>query len=152
RRDFVREMGGFDESFGPGARFPSADEWDISMRALLTGRHVYETSSLAVLHDGFRTFEEGRAHARRDWIALGAVCAKPIRAGHLEAIVVPAWFFTARALWPPLRDALRLKRPRGLGRVAAFVRGFAEGMLTRVERGTLLFDRNGAKPGGERTH
>jgi glycosyltransferase involved in cell wall biosynthesis len=145
RRDFVREMGGFDESFGPGARFPSADEWDISMRALLTGRHVYETPSLAVLHDGFRTFDQGRAHASRDWVALGAVCAKPVRAGHLRALVVGVWFLSARALWPPMQDVLRLRKPRGLRRILSFLRGFGEGMLTHVDHDTLLFDRNGSK-------
>lgn len=139
RRDFVLSLGGFDESFGPGARFPSADEWDIVIRTLLSGRHVYESVDVAVVHDGFRTFEEGRAHARRDWIALGAVCAKPLRARHYTAIVIPLWFFPTRALVPPLLDLLRLRRPRGLSRIRAFLQGFLEGFGTPVDPKTLLF-------------
>jgi glycosyltransferase involved in cell wall biosynthesis len=139
RRDFALSMGGFDESFGPGARFPSADEWDIAMRALLSGRHVYETADLSIVHDGFRTFEEGRQHARRDWIALGAVCAKPLRAGHLNAAVVPLWLFSTRALWPPIADLLRMRRPRGGGRIVAFLEGFGVGLWTRVDPVTLRF-------------
>jgi GT2 family glycosyltransferase len=139
RRDFALSMGGFDESFGPGARFPSADEWDISMRALLSGKHVFETADLSIVHDGFRTFEEGRGHTARDWVALGAVCAKPLRAGHFEAVVVPLWLFSTRALWPPLADLLHLRRPRGAVRILSFLRGFGVGLRTRVDRATLRF-------------
>jgi GT2 family glycosyltransferase len=139
RRDFALEMGGLDESFGPGARFPSADEWDISIRALLSGRHVFETSELTIVHDGFRTFEQGKQHARRDWMALGAVCAKPLRAGHFEAVVVPLWLFSTKAVWPPLADILQLRKPRGVARVLAFLQGFGAGLRTRVDRKSLRF-------------
>src|SRR5450432_1464712 len=50
RRDFALSIGGFDESFGPGARFPSADDWDIALRAVLTGKHVYEAAELSIVH------------------------------------------------------------------------------------------------------
>jgi glycosyltransferase involved in cell wall biosynthesis len=139
RRDFVQSLGGFDESFGPGGRFPSADEWDLALRSLLRGWHVFETAELAIVHDGFRTFEEGREHARRDWLALGAVCAKPLRAGYWKAAVVPIWLFSTRAVWPPIADALALRKPRGAGRIGAFVTGFAQGLSTRVEPETLRF-------------
>jgi glycosyltransferase involved in cell wall biosynthesis len=139
RREFVESMGGFDEAFGPGGRFPSADEWDIAIRALLSGRHVLETAELSIVHDGFRTFEQGRAHARRDWLALGAVCAKPLRAGHWRAVIVPVWLFSTKAVWPPLVDALSLRKPRGIGRIVAFVQGFAQGLKSRVEAKSLRF-------------
>jgi glycosyltransferase involved in cell wall biosynthesis len=139
KRDFVRSIGGFDEAFGPGGRFPSADEWDLAMRSLLSGRHVFETADLAIVHDGFRTFEEGRAHARRDWLALGAVCAKPLRAGHWKAAVVPVWLFSTKVVWPPVQDALSLRKPRGGGRMIAFLQGFALGLRREVEPGTLRF-------------
>jgi len=139
RRDFAMAMGGFDEAFGPGARFPSADEWDIAMRALLTGHHVFETAELTIVHDGFRTFQEGRAHTRRDWIALGAVCAKPLRALQLRAAIVPLWLFSTRAVWPPIDDALHLRKPRGLIRIVAFVEGFGKGLRTAVDPVTLRF-------------
>jgi len=141
RRDFVMSIGGFDESFGPGGRFPSADEWDIAIRALLYGREVYETADLAIVHDGFRTFAEGEAHARRDWIALGAVCAKPLRAGYWSAVVIPAWLLSVQAVWPPVLDLLSLRKPRGIGRITAFVQGFLSGFATPVERDTLRFER-----------
>jgi len=142
RRDFAMAMGGFDEAFGPGARFPSADEWDIAMRALLTGHHVFETASLTIVHDGFRTFQEGRAHARRDWIALGAVCAKPLRALHLRAAIVPLWLFSMRAVWPPIADVLQRRKPRGLMRIVAFAEGFGKGLCIAVDPATLRYVRS----------
>jgi glycosyltransferase involved in cell wall biosynthesis len=142
RRELILQFGGFDESMGPGARFASGDDWDITARVLLRGWQVYETSELTIVHHGFRTFEEGRDHALRDWIAIGAVCAKPLRAGHWSAVVVPAWEFSAHALWPPLSDLLRGKRPRGYSRILGFLRGFAEGLATPVDRETLLFRRS----------
>ncbi len=141
RRDFVVDSGGFDEFFGPGGRFPSADEWDLVIRALLKGHSVYETGDIAIVHDGFRSLDEGRVHVRRDWLALGAVCAKPIRAGYLRALVVPVWLFSVRAVWPIFRDMAALRRPRGFARVTTFLSGFAQGFATPVDPRTLRFVR-----------
>jgi GT2 family glycosyltransferase len=139
RRQAVLKLGGFDEAFGPGSRFASGDDWDISLRAMLGGWDVFDTASLSVLHYGFRTLAEGKAHARRDWIAIGALCAKPIRAGYGRAIGLSLWLFGVEALWPPVRDLLRLKRPSGLSRVVGFALGFAGGLRTAVDQETLLF-------------
>ena len=147
RRDFVEHLGGFDDFFGPGGRFPSADEFNLSIRALLSGWHVYETAELSVVHDGFRTFAQGKEHARRDWVALGACFAKPLRARRLSAAIIPLWFFPRRALFPPLFDLLRLRRPRGVGRILAFVEGFADGLKTAVDPATLRFKAtSGSRP------
>jgi GT2 family glycosyltransferase len=139
RREPVLALGGFDETFGPGSRFCSGDDWDISIRVLLHGWQVYETAGIAVVHHGFRTLAEGKVHALRDWIAIGALCAKPISAGHLSAVVLAAWLFVGQALWPPMRDLVRLRRPSGLSRIVGFVRGFTDGVRTRVDRKTIAF-------------
>lgn len=141
RRQVILDFGGFDESLGPGSRFASGDDWDLTARALLRGWHVYETADLAVTHYGFRTFAEGRQHARRDWIAIGAVCAKPLRAGHWRAVVVPIWEFSVNALWPPLSDLLHGRRPSGAARIFGFLLGFMDGLRTPVDRRTLIFQR-----------
>jgi len=139
RRQAILGFGGFDETLGPGSRFASGDDWDLSLRAMLKGWQVYETAAVSVLHHGFRTLEEGRAHARRDWIAIGALCAKPVRAGYVSAIGLAGWLFVVEALWPPLRDALRLRKPRGLARITGFLSGFSGGLATPVDPETLLF-------------
>jgi glycosyltransferase involved in cell wall biosynthesis len=139
RRDVVLAMGGFDEIVGPGGRFPSADDWDLEHRVLLRGWHVYESADLAVLHHGFRTLKEGRQHAYRDWFAIGGVCAKPLRAGHISAAVVAAWYLVAYAVWPVFVDVASLRRPHGKSRITGFIAGFAEGIRIPVDRHTLLF-------------
>lgn len=139
RRDVVMDLGGFDEVIGPGARFLSGDDWDIAHRVLLRGWHVYETAELSIVHDGFRTFAQGREHAHRDWYGIGAVCAKPLRAGHWSTGILPLWVLGSEAVWPLVADALRLRKPRGLTRVTSFLRGFARGLFTPVDRKTLLF-------------
>ncbi len=139
RREAVLAFGGFDDQLGPGSRFASGDDWDISIRALLKGWQVYDTAAVGVLHHGFRTLAEGRQHAKRDWISIGALCAKPIRAGHLSAVPLALSLFFAEALWPPLRDVLRVKKPSGLSRIVGFARGFAGGLATPVDRASLRF-------------
>lgn len=139
RRNVVVSLGGFDELFGPGAHFPSGDEWDISIRVLASGWQIYETHELAVVHDGFRSFAEARAHVQRDWIALGAVCAKAVRMGPRSALLIPLQLFLANAAWPPLSDLLRLRKPRGLVRILAFVRGFWDGMHAPMDPRTFRF-------------
>jgi GT2 family glycosyltransferase len=156
RREFILQMGGVDQQVGPGGRFPSGDDWDISVRALLLGRDVLELSSVPkVVHHGFRSFSEGREHARRDWLAIGAVCAKPIRAGHLSSAILPLWKFTFSALAPPLLEALQLRRPQGLTRITSFIQGFAQGLLTPVDSEHILFrevvgEAAAGKPGPEK--
>jgi glycosyltransferase involved in cell wall biosynthesis len=139
RRRVVMDLGGFDETVGPGGRFPSGDDWDITHRVLIKGWHVYETAEVSILHHGFRTLQEGRAHTFRDWFAIGGVCAKPIRAGHPTAGIMALWYLGNYAIWPMCADVLSLRRPRGWSRIAGFVAGFAEGIRTGVDPDTLRF-------------
>lgn len=139
RRDAIIGIGGVDESFGPGSRFGSADDWDLEVRALIKGWEVYDIASLRITHHGFRTFAEGRGHARRDWRALGAAAAKPVRAGHPLLLMMGVYVLMADGLRPIATDLLHGRAPRGAGRVTAFCRGFASGLLTPVDRRTLTY-------------
>jgi glycosyltransferase involved in cell wall biosynthesis len=143
RRDAVLALGGFDETFGPGSRFPSADDWDISQRVLLRGGHVFEAADLSIIHHGFRTLAQGRHHARRDWLAIGALSAKHIRARSVGGVNASLWHFVATALWPPVSDLLKLRRPRGGARIRGYFEGLAEGLRIPVDRKTLLFRSTG---------
>jgi GT2 family glycosyltransferase len=139
RRITMLDLGGFDPDLGPGGRFPSCEEGDAALRALLAGHHVLETSEIAVVHDGFRTWDEGRALTRRDWYGIGAAYSKPIRAGRMRALPVVAWEGVALATVQPIVSTLQNRRPAGLRRCAAFWRGFARGLTCPVDRRTLLF-------------
>ncbi len=114
RREIVMALGGFDETFGPGSRFASGEEYDVCHRALLRGWQVCSTNELSILHHGFLTFAQGRQHTRRDWISGGAMGAKLVRTGRFDAASVPVWIFAVWACWPPFVDLLHL-RPRTSG-------------------------------------
>lgn len=139
RRDVVMSLGGIDESFGPGARFGSGDDWDLEVRLLMKGWEIFETNRLAITHHGFRTFAEGRVHAARDWVALGAVSSKPVRAGHPALGLMAVYILVVDGLIPIVRDLVRLRKLKGSGRVWAFCRGFAQGMSTAVDRSTMIY-------------
>jgi glycosyltransferase involved in cell wall biosynthesis len=141
RRDVVMSLGGIDESFGPGARFGSGDDWDLEVRLLMKGWETFETDRLAITHHGFRTFAEGRVHAARDWVALGAAAAKPVRAGHPALALMAVYILVVDGLTPVVRDLLRLGKLRSAGRVLAFCRGFARGFSTAVDRSTMRYRR-----------
>jgi glycosyltransferase involved in cell wall biosynthesis len=140
----VRAIGGFDPWLGPGAAFRACEDWDIAFRALLAGHEVFDTASAPVIHHGFRSFSEGRGHSSRDWYGIGAVCVKPLRRGHWSIVLVAAELIFARALVPPLLDVMRLRRPRGLGRMTAFVAGAARAMRTPLRPDVLVFEAAGS--------
>jgi GT2 family glycosyltransferase len=139
RRAMVLELGGFDEALGAGGMFPSCDDGDAAVRALLRGYEVYETDSVAVVHHGFRTYQEGVELTRRDWTGIGAAYAKPLKHGHWRFAVVPLYELLAFAVAPLVASTLRLRRPRGLRRISSFAWGFIQGLRTPVDPRTLLF-------------
>lgn len=138
RRDVALALGGFDE------HLQACPDGDIAVRAVLAGHHVYETSRVAVLHDGFRTWAQGRDLARRNWIAIGASYAKPLRAGHLRFAVVVAYEGLVVALLSPLSRTVLTRRPQGLRAFPYFWRGFARGWRTPLDRRRLLYAPPGA--------
>ena len=141
RRDAVMLYSGIDESFGPGARFGSGDDWDLQVRMLMKGWETFETDQLSIIHHGYRTFAQGRAHTQRDWISLGAAAAKPVRAGHPGLLLMAFYIVGVDCLLPMGRDLLRLRRPQGATRLISFGRGFLQGMRTSVDRSTLRYKR-----------
>jgi GT2 family glycosyltransferase len=142
RRDMIEKMGGFDPMLGPGSKFHDCDDRDIAIRALLAGYHVYETSSVAVKHFGFRSWREGPQLARRNFLGIGATYSKFLKSGRIQLMYIPAREFIKYALWPPIRDVLHLRPPRGIVRITAFTKGFIDGLSTRVDRKTMMFEND----------
>jgi GT2 family glycosyltransferase len=139
RRNMIEEMGGFDPMLGPGSRFPDCDDRDIAIRALLARYHVYETSTIAVKHFGFRSWQQGRQLTRRNFLGIGAAYSKFLKCGRIELMYIPAYEFIKYALWPPIWDLLHLRQPSGIVRITAFVKGFVEGLRTPLDRTTMIF-------------
>jgi GT2 family glycosyltransferase len=139
RRRAVEAIGGFDDLLGPGGRFPSHEDGDIAARALLTGWEVYETCEVSVVHFGYRTHQQGRQLAWRDWQGVGGSYAKPLKAGRWEFAGVILHELMVKACLPLLGDLLHLRRPRGFARIRAFVAGFVGGWRLAVDPKTLRY-------------
>jgi glycosyltransferase involved in cell wall biosynthesis len=139
RRSMIEEIGKFDPMLGPGSRFLDCDDRDIAMRALLAHYHVYETSTIAVKHFGFRTWQQGRQLTHRNFLGIGAAYSKFVRCGRIELMYIPAYEFAKYALWPPVSDLVHLRQPSGMVRITAFMKGFIEGLRTPLDRATMTF-------------
>jgi glycosyltransferase involved in cell wall biosynthesis len=153
RREFINEIGGFDETLGPGARFPSAEDKDVALRAIYRGWAVYENADTSVLHDGFRTMEEVRRLSARDFYGAGGTFGKYVRAGHWSMLKLIVTWLGLFGVAIPFRSVLHLERPRGFKRFFHLLRGVIDGVRTPVDSGTLTYvvpgsddevgDRNG---------
>ena len=142
RRREMLELGGFDEEMGPGARFPACEDGDIIVRALLRGYQVCETDSTHVIHHGIRTWREGKELSKRDWVGIGAACAKPLRAGEWAFVPSAIYELLVKGMGPPLGDILRGRVPRGSARGFHFLNGFVRAMFTPLDRQHLVFHKN----------
>jgi glycosyltransferase involved in cell wall biosynthesis len=139
RRDALDGIGGFDPALGSGSQFRSSEDWDTQLRMLLRGWFVFHDASLEVTHHGFRSFADGREHARNSWFGIGAMFSKLVRVGPPSLWLLATWKFAADAVVPPFLDVLHLHRPRGIGRVRAFCRGFVLAFRVPVDRKTMRF-------------
>jgi GT2 family glycosyltransferase len=132
-------LAGFDQQLGVGAPLRSAEDADLTLRALGQGIAVSQEPTIAVVHHGFFRWEERGELIWRNWYGTGAAFAKFLRLDPTAG---------ARAL---LATAFRWTRggsrvAAGLGRGAhrvqsarAFLSGFREGLRAGLDRGTGHF-------------
>ena len=139
RRDAVLAIGGFDACLGPGTEFPDCEDGDIASRALLKGWAVYETSKTHVVHDGFRTWEQGKELTRRNWMGIGAAYAKPLRCGYWKFGIVVVYEAFWVAMLKPLRELLHLRAPRGGRSFYFFWKGFVTGWKAPIDRTEIRY-------------
>lgn len=138
RREAVLSFGGFDENLGAGGYFPSCEDGDMAVRAILKNWWVYETHEVAVLHYGFRTWQQGKDLSKRDWVGIGAAYAKPLKCGHLSVLII-IFYELFMALRKPLNDIFHLRRPTGFLQPLYFLQGFVEALGKPVDRKNILF-------------
>ncbi|MCA9872899.1 MAG: glycosyltransferase [Anaerolineales bacterium] len=133
RRQPVLSYGSFDPLLGPGTEFSDCEDGDIAVRALLNGWWVFETAQTHVIHDGFRTWQEGKELNKRNWTGIGAAYAKPIRCGRWQAGVIVAYEALVVALLKPFSRVFLLKKPQGVRSFYYFCRGFWHGFQQSVD-------------------
>lgn len=137
RRGVWATVGGFDEGLGAGARFPAAEEVDLSIRAILRGYRVCYTPRVRVVHHGLRPWPQARGMVTGYARGNAAVLAKLLRCGHWEAGRLFWHRLVLSAAGRPLVD-VGTRRYRW-ARSAAFARGLLAGLVTPVDRATLCY-------------
>ena len=127
--------GGFNEAFGPGSRFRSCSDGELSLRCISKGFHIMETPNSTVIHYGFRTFSQGRMLAFNSFYGIAASCLQTMFKGHPGALLVLLDEIITHALWPTIVSIVRL-RPTGLSRITGFIGGLLA-MTVYTIRGIL---------------
>ncbi len=128
RRSAADALQGFNHLFGPGSLFRSGDDTDFTLRALVAGYQVYRTTTVDVIHHGFRTFAQGRKLIRNNMYGLGGIYGQLLRRGHMFALRRLASVFLVMIIQPALNEILHLRLPRVLGRINWLIRGFLKGL------------------------
>ena len=135
RKSYILAAGGFNEAFGPGSRFRSCSDGELSLRCISKGFHIMETPNSTVIHYGFRTFSEGRMLAYNSFFGIAASCLQTMFKGHPGALLVLLDEIITHALWPTIVSIVRL-RPTGLSRITGFIGGLLA-MTVYTIRGIL---------------
>ncbi|MEX0801664.1 MAG: glycosyltransferase family A protein [Dehalococcoidia bacterium] len=88
RRSLYEELEGFDEFLGPGAQYESAQDWDLTYRAYLSGAGILLTPEIYVWHYGARDDAQWRRRLRAYGLGDGAFYGKHIRCRDLRLLSV----------------------------------------------------------------
>lgn len=155
RRPVWDALGGFDEALGAGSEFRSAEEVDLTVRALARGHVVMETPRFFVIHHGYRAWHSQEDLLSGHLLGIGVAAAKQVRKGS------PAYLYTLTRLglrWLFGKPAVDFgKSPARLPRLRAFSRGFRHGWreplddLDRISGRSAEAPRHApAKPGPPR--
>lgn len=82
RRTLFDRIGLFDSEFGPGSRFPAAEDAEFSYRAWRSGEKILYVPEMFVLHDHGRSSSESGFNLTREYVwGRGAFDAKCILQG-----------------------------------------------------------------------
>lgn len=144
RKSYVISIGGFNEAFGPGSRFRSCSDGELTLRCISKGFHIMETPKSTVIHYGFRTFPEGRMLAYNAFFGIAASCLQTMLRGYPGALLVLLDEIITHALWPSLMSILR-GRPTGLSRITGFLSGLLAMTLYTIQ-GLFGTELDGGSP------
>ncbi len=139
RRAMFNEVRGFDELMGPGAKFGSAEDNDLSWRGILRGWSTFQCADVAVIHDGFRPVDQVRDLVFRDMHAIGGAYAKYLRIGRWDLVPVLLGMLARVSVIGPVRDLLARRRPRGFSQSFMLLRGVFDGLRLSLDRTHLAY-------------
>ncbi len=139
KRSVWHTLGGFDQVLGAGSPLHSAEDTDLTIRALLGGHAVYETPRVSVVHHGFYPSNQHAMLVHRYWYGTGAAFAKQVKCGRWSVVAALARLAVGWARGRPRAGVRLVRRPGRLPQLSAFARGALAGAATPVDRATGLF-------------
>jgi hypothetical protein len=139
RKEKALSIGGFENLVIPGTKSLGNSDGDMAVRTLIHGGWIYETCKTHVVHDGFRTWEQGKELGKRAWTGIGAFYLKPLRCGHWRFLIVFLYESIVIALLKPLSRLLKLKKPQGLNNIVHFLNGVVKGSKVPIDCQTGLY-------------
>jgi glycosyltransferase involved in cell wall biosynthesis len=130
----------FDVALGPGSRFRNSEDWDFRYRMAASGRLVFETPRVSVLHHGGRSRTDGAASSLvRDYLyGLGAAHMKLLRSRDLVMVgAIAGKLAESIAAIRPL-NVLR-RRPTRMGGLLMYVRGLRDSFRMTIDKHERLY-------------
>jgi GT2 family glycosyltransferase len=136
RRETLRLVGPFDELLCPGGPLYSAQDRDITYRTLRAGSFVLDDPALSVLHDGFRSWDEGQIQMRRVGIGIGATWMKHLRL--LDIAILPTLILDGLRCvnWSRLLSVQKRSR---FATLLYYCRGLRERFKYPIDRGLRVY-------------
>jgi GT2 family glycosyltransferase len=138
RRSLFERLGTFDPLLGPGSPFRAGEESDLTIRALAAGYKVLNAAEVAVLHLGVREGDEASKLMRGYGRAMGATLTKHVRLGTRESKALLLSWLTHFA-GQGLLNAVRGKRPTGLGLVGGMLAGAYASLSQPIDRARGIY-------------
>jgi GT2 family glycosyltransferase len=143
-------LGGFDEVLGPGAPLRSAEDIDITYRALSAGWQIAQAFRPRVRHVGVRTGRDASHLAEVYLFGAGAMYMKHIRCGDAYAALLLGHVCAHNAV-RVLGNLAGRRRPSGARSLPWYVIGACRSMRYPIHRSTRRYNPGAALLTTERT-
>lgn len=133
----LQEVGPFDEVLGAGGPLKSCEDGDMAYRMLRAGFGVLDAPEPSVVHNGFRTWSQGRTLGRDALMSCGATCMKHLRLWDVAMVPTLLFLWFRRTInWSNL---VRLRRPNGIALFLEFGRGMYLSFRFSIDRRTRTY-------------
>jgi glycosyltransferase involved in cell wall biosynthesis len=139
-RALLKDLGGWDPCIGPGSRFGSGDDIDMSVRILRAGYAIGFSPDSRVFHYGMRKWSNGWDDQSRIGSGFGTIFAKHLRSG---AIFKGSLEAMASASGKVLGRVLRRERHIGMAFPVGWLRGVGRGLRHPLDHdsGNFVFGK-----------
>jgi glycosyltransferase involved in cell wall biosynthesis len=139
RKSIWAKVHGFDSMLGAGAPFNSSSEGDYTLKLLAAGFYIYETPRLCLVHNGFRSWEDGKKLAKRNWSGIGSMIAKHFKQDLLLGLRLIGYEWGYVACRQAIIYSIKNRRISRITPIIYFWKGFFAGLFTPIEPETGNF-------------